>query len=364
MYNGIGLSTVRGSGTNGYVTRNLSYVRPSKNKVDYKTEEDIKKSEAALQRGPNQGILDHERKRKLEVKCLELEEVLREQGCDDEEVAEKVDAYRQVLIGNEQDKKAFHEVDDFGRPIVKDTHQIAQAQLEKNARLKDAFGLSKDFKDGSSFERNRVAQEKADEELKALMLKQQKKKRKKSAESSTESSDSDSDSESSSEEEIKKKKRKKSKRKKAKKAKKAKKSKSKKRKRSSSTSSSSDEEPEEKDTKKSDSSRNRSKSRDKRQSSAVRRSESRDDRHSRGAILQIKEEKESPPHITRSKRDQEESPRRRHRDDSDHRRQDRRHHDSDSDRKKARDSSPRRAEQSPRRRRFKSTWSKESAKES
>ena len=28
MYNGIGLRTVRGSGTNGYVQRNLSYVRP------------------------------------------------------------------------------------------------------------------------------------------------------------------------------------------------------------------------------------------------------------------------------------------------------------------------------------------------
>ena len=77
MYNGIGLSTVRGSGTNGYVTRNLSHVRPSKDKVNYKTEDDIKKSEAALSRGPNQGILDHERKRKLEVKCLELEDVLK-----------------------------------------------------------------------------------------------------------------------------------------------------------------------------------------------------------------------------------------------------------------------------------------------
>ena len=99
MYNGIGLSTVRGSGTNGYVTRNLSHVRPSKDKVNYKTEDDIKKSEAALSRGPNQGILDHERKRKLEVKCLELEDVLKDQGCDDEEIEEKVEGkYTQVAL--------------------------------------------------------------------------------------------------------------------------------------------------------------------------------------------------------------------------------------------------------------------------
>jgi len=155
MYNGIGLSTVRGSGTNGYVTKNLSYVRPSKDKVNYKTEEDIKKAEAQISRGPNQGILDHERKRKLEVKCLELEDVLRDQGANDEEIAVKVQAYREMLLGVEQEKKAFSEVDDFGKPIVKDSHQLAQAQKEKNARLKEAFGLSRDFKDGSSFERNR-----------------------------------------------------------------------------------------------------------------------------------------------------------------------------------------------------------------
>ena len=110
MYNGIGLSTVRGSGTNGYVTRNLSHVRPSKDKVNYKTEEDIKKSEAALSRGPNQGILDHERKRKLDVKCLELEDVLKDQGCDDEEIEEKFEAYIQMLLGVEQDKGAFQDV--------------------------------------------------------------------------------------------------------------------------------------------------------------------------------------------------------------------------------------------------------------
>ena len=33
MYNGIGLTTARGSGTNGYVQRNLSLVRNVKEKV-------------------------------------------------------------------------------------------------------------------------------------------------------------------------------------------------------------------------------------------------------------------------------------------------------------------------------------------
>jgi len=79
MYNGIGLTTVRGSGTNGYVQRNLGFVRKTKEKVDYKTEEQIAKAEAYVKREPNAGILDHERKRKLEVR--ERESARPPNGC-------------------------------------------------------------------------------------------------------------------------------------------------------------------------------------------------------------------------------------------------------------------------------------------
>ena len=44
-------------------------------------------------------------------------------------------------------KKAFTEVDEFGRPILKETHQIAEAQKEKNSRLKAAFGIKDSFVD-------------------------------------------------------------------------------------------------------------------------------------------------------------------------------------------------------------------------
>lgn len=80
MYNGIGLPTPRGSGTNGYVQRNWAFVRKGKEKVQYKTEEELEKLDSQNNRQPNQEILDHERKRKVEVKCIELEEILEDQG--------------------------------------------------------------------------------------------------------------------------------------------------------------------------------------------------------------------------------------------------------------------------------------------
>merc|ERR1712112_605701 len=159
--------------------------------------------EAAANREPNQGILDHERKRKLEVKCMELEEDLQDQGYKDTDIEEKMGAYRMMLLSKEVSKKAFTEVDEFGRPILKDTHQIAEAQKEKNSRLKDAFGISEFFVEGSSFDPNRKAMEEAARELNSKKYsmvpfeeetntKEKKKKKRKASTSDSDSSDSDS----------------------------------------------------------------------------------------------------------------------------------------------------------------------------
>lgn len=80
MYNGVGLATARGSGTNGFVQRNFAAVRNRSEKVDYKSEEEIAKMEAMLNRKPNQEILAHKRKRQVELKCVEMKEMMEEQG--------------------------------------------------------------------------------------------------------------------------------------------------------------------------------------------------------------------------------------------------------------------------------------------
>lgn len=42
---------------------------------------------------------------------------------------------------------------------VTETHQVAEAQQEKNAKLREAFGISEYFVDGSSFDPDRQAKE-------------------------------------------------------------------------------------------------------------------------------------------------------------------------------------------------------------
>ena len=80
MYNGIGLETARGSGTNGYVQRNLSFVKQMKKPIEYKSEDDFKRLERELNRVPNKDILEHQNKRQIELKCLEMEDQMEQQG--------------------------------------------------------------------------------------------------------------------------------------------------------------------------------------------------------------------------------------------------------------------------------------------
>jgi serine/arginine repetitive matrix protein 2 len=162
MYNGIGLETVRGSGTNGYVQRNLSALRRHKDTVDYKSENELQKLDAQMNRGPNQEILDHERKRKVELKCMEMQELMEEQGYGADEIDKKVSVFRQMLMEKSQSSDTTTiETDDAGRPIAKATHQIAEANQMRNDQLKSAFGIGEFYKEGSSFDKERKAKENA-----------------------------------------------------------------------------------------------------------------------------------------------------------------------------------------------------------
>ncbi len=71
MYNGIGLLTARGSGTNGYVQRNLSFVRAKK-----PAPSPLHEPKPAVIKKANPAILEHDRKRQVELQIMEYREEL------------------------------------------------------------------------------------------------------------------------------------------------------------------------------------------------------------------------------------------------------------------------------------------------
>lgn len=77
MSDNVGLSTPRGSGTSGYVQRNLAQLKPRDRAAPYNIKDfDLKHR----QRQPDKEILEHDRKREVEVKVFELRDQLEDEG--------------------------------------------------------------------------------------------------------------------------------------------------------------------------------------------------------------------------------------------------------------------------------------------
>lgn len=77
MSSNVGLSTPRGSGTSGYVQRNLSHLRPRDPIAPYSKDIDSIKHR---QRQPDKAILAHDRAREIEVKVFDLRDRLEDEG--------------------------------------------------------------------------------------------------------------------------------------------------------------------------------------------------------------------------------------------------------------------------------------------
>ncbi|XP_058750327.1 pre-mRNA-splicing factor CWC21-like [Vicia villosa] len=89
MYNGTGLQSPRGSGTNGYIQSNKFFVKPRTSKVA----DNIKGFEVD-QGKANKEILEHDRKRQIQLKLVILEDKLIDQGYTQSEIAEKLEEAR------------------------------------------------------------------------------------------------------------------------------------------------------------------------------------------------------------------------------------------------------------------------------
>jgi serine/arginine repetitive matrix protein 2 len=77
MYNGIGLSTPRGSGTSGYVSANKARVSKQKSRLDFiKEMKALRANILPPPRKANKDILDHNQKRQIYVKLAEIREKL------------------------------------------------------------------------------------------------------------------------------------------------------------------------------------------------------------------------------------------------------------------------------------------------
>ncbi|MCJ1445364.1 MAG: RNA-splicing factor [Stictis urceolatum] len=141
MSSNVGLSTPRGSGTSGYVQRNLSHLRPRDKISPYPKDLDSIKHR---QRQPDKKILAHDRAREIEVKVFDLRDKLEDEEVDEDEIEAQVDALRKKLTAQAEG----------GKPSARglkshQVHELAAAKIEESEKLRKALGIREDYEEGS-----------------------------------------------------------------------------------------------------------------------------------------------------------------------------------------------------------------------
>jgi len=132
------------------VQRNLSHVRPRP--VVNTAAEESKPRHVQ----PDAKILDHERKRKIEIQCIELRDELEERGVAEDEIEARVAELRASLQPRFPALQAAAATPTYAeakklRPS--DTHALGAAKQSETAKMQRALGVSGDYQEGDAFDR-------------------------------------------------------------------------------------------------------------------------------------------------------------------------------------------------------------------
>ncbi|TQS33583.1 hypothetical protein Golomagni_06068, partial [Golovinomyces magnicellulatus] len=148
MSENVGLSTPRGSGTSGYVQRNLAQMRPRDRAAPYPPKDSD--SFRHKQRQPDKGILEHDRKRDVEVKVFELRDQLEDEEVDEDEIDKRCDELRKKLLAQLESGRNVGGPKKFKEHQV---HAMADAKIKESERLRRALKISKDYEEGSHWKK-------------------------------------------------------------------------------------------------------------------------------------------------------------------------------------------------------------------
>ncbi|KAF4454095.1 Pre-mRNA-splicing factor CWC21 [Fusarium austroafricanum] len=164
MSDNVGLNTPRGSGTSGYVQRNLAHIKPRDYGAPYPKDLDSLRHK---QRQPDKGILEHDRKREVEVKVFDLRDKLEEEEydspnanyttycanrsrVDEDEIDRRCDELRQKLLAEMNAGKRGGPRKTFKQHQV---HEMADAKIKESERLRKALKISADYEEGGHWKR-------------------------------------------------------------------------------------------------------------------------------------------------------------------------------------------------------------------
>ena len=153
-YGGVGLRSVRGSGTNGYVQKSRAFVRPGRGARDRNQRPDFDRP-PPKQRKPNAKILEHQRKRAIEVKLMDMRDAMEDRGLDEATIESRIQQSRERLLAQKPAAAAAR-----GGSGGRGSHERAHSKQRENTQMRSAFRIQSDFVPGEAFNQERQEQKK------------------------------------------------------------------------------------------------------------------------------------------------------------------------------------------------------------
>lgn len=151
MSSNVGLSTPRGSGTSGYVQRNLSTLKPRDTGYGAPYPPTDRDRALPRQRQPDKEILDHDRKREVEVKVFDLRDKLEDEGLEEDEIEKQCDELREKLLKEAEGGRSSGR----GKNLkMHQVHELAEAKIKESETLRKALGI-KEGREGMAWEEKR-----------------------------------------------------------------------------------------------------------------------------------------------------------------------------------------------------------------
>ncbi|EEA06924.1 uncharacterized protein CMU_033090 [Cryptosporidium muris RN66] len=138
MYNGIGLATARGSGTSGYIQKNLSFYKPRSN---FERNNNFLTTKLSIK--PDPDLLEHQRLRQIELEVVLYLEKLSAGGLTGEELENKVSQKRNELM-KKFNNSAHIDCKDINEIVNLDAHQQAYIKEQELHKFREALKINED----------------------------------------------------------------------------------------------------------------------------------------------------------------------------------------------------------------------------
>lgn len=162
MYNGIGLTTTRGTGTSGHVQKNIAALRGPKRRTanNQPNPHEILRRKLKQDKAGTSAILAHENRRKVEVAVAELEEELSDRGYESTVIQTMTERLRQDLLSRSDDEEARALERDFDArnstcSVIHNaqTYSAKEMQRLRNNKLRQVMKLKEDYVEGAAFQK-------------------------------------------------------------------------------------------------------------------------------------------------------------------------------------------------------------------